>query len=370
MANTFTLAGTFQDGETNALFAGKYVIFRITSIGTDMEDNAAFPRNSVDFLIDANGDFGGTLWINGDSGTECFYEIKTPDGQRIDVVIPSSVEATTVRFEDIIELYQVDTTTQQSTVLSTALAYTDTLAADPSDNASFNAATWLVDLGINPASDNQFLVSTGANTWALESGATAQISLGIQTATGGGKVGTGFTTTGGSVGHDAISTTGFAGGEDSTCTTGSAVGDLSAAIDGFAGGFNARAALAGAAQICTGTNTTVNTFQFRDSGSITATQIGKLAATTTSVTTTTYTTLATDRTILATNASGVTVTLLAAATAGDGFRLCIKNVGSAGTITVDANLSETIDGVTTQILTSQYKVINIESDGSNWHIIT
>ena len=44
-----------------------------------------------------------------------------------------------------------------------------------------------------------------------------------------------------------------------------------------------------------------------------------------------------------------TVTLLAAATAGDGFAVAIANYGT-GTITVDPNSSETIDGATTKAL--------------------
>jgi len=51
-----------------------------------------------------------------------------------------------------------------------------------------------------------------------------------------------------------------------------------------------------------------------------------------------------------------------------GRRLVIKNVGT-GTITVDGNGSQTIDGATTKALSSQYDVVEIVSDGANWHII-
>ena len=46
----------------------------------------------------------------------------------------------------------------------------------------------------------------------------------------------------------------------------------------------------------------------------------------------------------------------------------IKNIG-AGTITVDGHGTETIDGSETNALSSQYDVIEIISDGSNWHIL-
>ena len=51
-----------------------------------------------------------------------------------------------------------------------------------------------------------------------------------------------------------------------------------------------------------------------------------------------------------------------------GRRLVIKNVGT-GTITVDGSGSQTIDGATTKDLSNQYDVVEIISDGSNWHII-
>lgn len=65
----------------------------------------------------------------------------------------------------------------------------------------------------------------------------------------------------------------------------------------------------------------------------------------------------------------ITVNLLAAATAGDGFRLSIKKVdSSSNAVTVDGNAAETIDGAATQALSNQYDVITIISDGTNWSI--
>ena len=66
----------------------------------------------------------------------------------------------------------------------------------------------------------------------------------------------------------------------------------------------------------------------------------------------------------------VTITLLAAATAGDGFQLAIKKTDSSGNaVIIDGNSSETIDGVTTLTLSTQYDVAILTCDGSNWHVI-
>ena len=49
--------------------------------------------------------------------------------------------------------------------------------------------------------------------------------------------------------------------------------------------------------------------------------------------------------------------------------LIIKNSGT-GTITVDPNGTQTIDGATTQLLSTQWSRVHIISDGSNWKIIS
>lgn len=67
---------------------------------------------------------------------------------------------------------------------------------------------------------------------------------------------------------------------------------------------------------------------------------------------------------------GFTITLLAAATAGNGYKLTVKKTdSSANAITVDGNGLETIDGATTQTLAAQYDTIEIVCDGSNWRVI-
>ena len=73
--------------------------------------------------------------------------------------------------------------------------------------------------------------------------------------------------------------------------------------------------------------------------------------------------------VIAVNATSgaVTVTLLASATAGDGFEITVKKTDSSiNAVTVDGNGSETVDGTATYVLGSQYESVTVRSDGTNW----
>lgn len=59
-----------------------------------------------------------------------------------------------------------------------------------------------------------------------------------------------------------------------------------------------------------------------------------------------------------------TLTLPAAATAGDGFSICVQNIG-AGLVTVDGNSSETINGKTLFTIVPEGGAV-ITSNGTNW----
>ena len=86
---------------------------------------------------------------------------------------------------------------------------------------------------------------------------------------------------------------------------------------------------------------------------------------------TAYTVLAVDHnTLLQVNAtaSAVTVTLLAAATAGDGFRVGVKRLNATKSVTVDGNASETIDGSITSALSTINQAQWYACDGSNWQV--
>jgi hypothetical protein len=86
--------------------------------------------------------------------------------------------------------------------------------------------------------------------------------------------------------------------------------------------------------------------------------------------TATYTATASDDVILC-NANGGAFTInLPAAASSSGLHLVIKKTDSSfNAVTIDGNASETIDGVTTKKLSTQYESMEIVCDGSNWHII-
>lgn len=71
--------------------------------------------------------------------------------------------------------------------------------------------------------------------------------------------------------------------------------------------------------------------------------------------------------VLCNSSSAFTVNLPAAAS-NTGRVYYIKNINT-GTVTVDGNASETIDGATTYALSTQYQAIMIVSNGTNWFII-
>jgi hypothetical protein len=67
--------------------------------------------------------------------------------------------------------------------------------------------------------------------------------------------------------------------------------------------------------------------------------------------------------------TGTFTVTLPASSGRTGRILIIKNSG-AGTITVDGNAAETIDGAATYAISVQYGTIQIMSDGTNWKIIS
>ncbi|MCP4410077.1 MAG: hypothetical protein GY807_20500 [Gammaproteobacteria bacterium] len=85
-----------------------------------------------------------------------------------------------------------------------------------------------------------------------------------------------------------------------------------------------------------------------------------------------YTLLAADEGKIITidsSAGDVTVNLLAAATAGDGFQVSFKRIaGDSNTITLDGNSTETIDGATTLTIDYDDDVVGLRCDGSNWEV--
>ena len=66
---------------------------------------------------------------------------------------------------------------------------------------------------------------------------------------------------------------------------------------------------------------------------------------------------------------GAATLTLPAAASNTGTVLYIKKLGTTGSVTVDGNSAETIDGAATQVLSTQYEVIQIVCDGTEWWII-
>lgn len=75
--------------------------------------------------------------------------------------------------------------------------------------------------------------------------------------------------------------------------------------------------------------------------------------------------------VVTVNATGgaVTVNLPAAASSTDAMIIVKKIDASANAVTVDGNLSETIDGATTVVIGNQYTSLTFICDGTGWHIL-
>lgn len=85
-----------------------------------------------------------------------------------------------------------------------------------------------------------------------------------------------------------------------------------------------------------------------------------------------YTVLAADRnkTILVDATAGnLTMTLLAAATAANGFEISFKKTdATVNTVIIDGNASETLDGSATYTITEENECVTFVCDGSNWKL--
>lgn len=84
--------------------------------------------------------------------------------------------------------------------------------------------------------------------------------------------------------------------------------------------------------------------------------------------TSSYTALIADNTILCSPSADMTVTLPLASTA-NGTILTIKKLTAAFNVTIDGNGSETIDGATTLVLTTQWSSRTLICNGTSWYVI-
>ena len=98
-------------------------------------------------------------------------------------------------------------------------------------------------------------------------------------------------------------------------------------------------------------------------------QVGGSLSTAIVTKTANYTASASDYTILCNNTAAAITVFLPNASGITGRMYVIKKISSSFSVTIQASGSQTIDGVNTQILTSQYQKLVVQSDGSNWYII-
>lgn len=82
-----------------------------------------------------------------------------------------------------------------------------------------------------------------------------------------------------------------------------------------------------------------------------------------------YTVLVTDDVIRGDDTSGAITVNLPAVASSLGRKLRFKKLSASNSITVDGNASETIDGATTQALSSQYDSLTIICNGTSWDIV-
>jgi hypothetical protein len=124
-----------------------------------------------------------------------------------------------------------------------------------------------------------------------------------------------------------------------------------------------RVRITSAGRVLANTTTDNGTDQLQVNGSIQGTGFDQAYL----ARTTTYTATTNDYFIDCT--AGTFTVNLFTAVGNTGRILIIKNSGT-GTITVDPNGSQTIDGATTQSLATQWSRVHIISDGANWKIIS
>lgn len=346
---TTTVTATLLDANGVAR-VGEYVYFRLKTLGVDKTNDECFPTGTVDAITDANGQFSEVLWVNGDSDISSVWEIIFPGKGRYDVIIPTSAGGGTIDLADLIADNQTTTPdSQQSTVYA--------LAIQRANHTGTQTLSTISDAGTAAASN------VGDFATAAQ-GATADTALQP------GDIDT-FAEL------DALVA-------DETLAKAS---DIGVTVQAYDASLTSLALLATAADkgVYTTAADTYAEFDLTTVGrallddTTTAAQRATLglatnaAPSTTLVTSTTYTLLTTDSTVLVdddTAGAPVTITLLTAAAAGDGFRVTFKKLGTTGNVVIDGDTAETIDGATTLTLTKADDSVTIESDGTEWHVVS
>ena len=84
-----------------------------------------------------------------------------------------------------------------------------------------------------------------------------------------------------------------------------------------------------------------------------------------------YTVTLTDCTVLANAATGNVTITLPTSVGATGRTYAVKKIdSSANVVTIATTSSQTIDSFTTEVLARQFDAVQVQSDGSNWFIIS
>jgi len=84
-----------------------------------------------------------------------------------------------------------------------------------------------------------------------------------------------------------------------------------------------------------------------------------------------YTASVSDHTIICNNTSGTITISLPPAAGASGRIYVIKKISTAlNDVIIDGSTTETIDGALTMTLSAQYNSIMIQTDGSNWFVLS
>ncbi|MBS1513035.1 MAG: hypothetical protein JST86_19520 [Bacteroidetes bacterium] len=148
-------------------------------------------------------------------------------------------------------------------------------------------------------------------------------------------------------------------GQNLLIGTGTAAKSLVFMTGGTTQSTNERMRIDGNGNVGVGTNNPASTLQV--AGSLALSVVTK---------TSTYTATASDYTIICNNSSAMTVNLPAASGCSGRVYVIKKISGALLNVTIDPNASETIDGVSTRVMTLQYETVTIQSNGTSWFILS